>query len=793
MRRQMMILTSLQMENYKKFQNYSLDFVEGLTGIIGRNGSGKSTIFDAITFALYGDVRGEKETIRYAKAGEKATVSVTLDFEIDGMEYRVVRELRGKSLTAKAKLYKEEDELLSDGVKEVTLQITQLIGMNKEAFMHTVFASQKELTALSGLKSEERKKIIRKLLGLEKIDKIEQEIRSKLTDLNRDIKSFSEILLSDAEVKALEEEKKAKTKEAETLQKEVDALVKNFESKRKEAEALDKALKALQVLKEAYVKLGTDLDVLNTNLENQKANLTKQKAKLEALQAKATLYEKEKPLLSEYKALEMTIDNLQKQKELFLKKEGLEKEQVVLRAQYEDDKKEILDLRKKLEAKPQLLQTQTEQNQLLQTFVTKLKELESQESTLRQEIAKYNGLIENTNQQVAKIEAIGKESNCPTCTRPLLDEYDNVIASLQGTINQINTQEIAKRNVALKTVIEAKTKEEKKKTAIDKALKELGENLSVLSADEKTLAKKEEEFKGITQKGMENNKKIEALKDVKHDEKAHTDALTAKTKLEPKYTELLGLQTLIVQIPTLEQELKAIEVSITKSEESIEKQKKAIKEHTYDAKEHEKQEGIYTEAKKEKDTISEALGKKRVEHAQVKGEISTLASKLTRNEEQKKQLQSKLDDKNDYEKLKAFMQEFKNKINSQIAPRISQLASEMYGSITRGKYQHIEVSNEFDFFIYDDGVRYPIERFSGGEVDLANLVLRIAISKTLSELSGSGGVGFLAFDEVFGSQDEERRFEIMEAFHTIKEQYRQIFLISHESEIKEMFERVVEL
>ncbi len=60
-------------------------------------------------------------------------------------------------------------------------------------------------------------------------------------------------------------------------------------------------------------------------------------------------------------------------------------------------------------------------------------------------------------------------------------------------------------------------------------------------------------------------------------------------------------------------------------------------------------------------------------------------------------------------------------------------------------------------------------------------------------LSGSGGVGFLAFDEVFGAQDEERRYEIMEAFHTIKEQYRQIFLISHESEIKEMFERVVEL
>lgn len=49
------------------------------------------------------------------------------------------------------------------------------------------------------------------------------------------------------------------------------------------------------------------------------------------------------------------------------------------------------------------------------------------------------------------------------------------------------------------------------------------------------------------------------------------------------------------------------------------------------------------------------------------------------------------------------------------------------------------------------------------------------------------------FNEVFGSQDENRRMEILEAFHTIKEPYRQIFLISHEMEIKEMFERVVEL
>jgi len=52
---------------------------------------------------------------------------------------------------------------------------------------------------------------------------------------------------------------------------------------------------------------------------------------------------------------------------------------------------------------------------------------------------------------------------------------------------------------------------------------------------------------------------------------------------------------------------------------------------------------------------------------------------------------------------------------------------------------------------------------------------------------------FKTLNEVFGIPDENRRMKILETFHIIKEQYRQIFLISHEMEIKEMFERVVEL
>ena len=176
-----MILTNLKLENFKKYSSFEIGFDSGLIGIIGKNGSGKSTIFEAILFALYGELRnkGDKEVVRNANASVKDAVTVELDFEIDTNEYKVIREFRGKSLSANAKLYKN-NELITTGAKEVTQSIINLTKMNRDAFVHTLFASQKELTSLSNSKPEDRKRMIRKLLGLEKIDYIEKELVEKL-------------------------------------------------------------------------------------------------------------------------------------------------------------------------------------------------------------------------------------------------------------------------------------------------------------------------------------------------------------------------------------------------------------------------------------------------------------------------------------------------------------------------------------------------------------------------------------------------------------------------------------
>ena len=111
--------------------------------------------------------------------------------------------------------------LTTSGAKEVTNAIVSLTKMSKDAFIHTLFASQKELTSLSTLKNEDRKKMIRKLLGLEKIDFVEKELIERSRELKRAISAFAEVLLSEEDVKAKLTQIKESTTQKQTQEKEV--------------------------------------------------------------------------------------------------------------------------------------------------------------------------------------------------------------------------------------------------------------------------------------------------------------------------------------------------------------------------------------------------------------------------------------------------------------------------------------------------------------------------------------------------------------------------------------------
>ncbi|AHJ11712.1 AAA family ATPase [Sulfurospirillum multivorans] len=789
-----MILSKLHLENFKRYTSFDIEFGEGLIGIIGKNGSGKSTLFEAILFALYGELRNKKfkEVIRNASASDKDAVLVELDFEFEGMAYKVMREFRGKALSANAKLYKN-GELTTSGAREVTVAITKLTKMSKEAFLHTLFASQKELTSLSTLKNEDRKKMIRKLLGLEKIDFVENELIEKSRELKRDIAASAEFLLGEEELKSKTVLIKETTAIKQAFEKEVKTKSTELETTKKQELHVKQELELFVKTKEQKQKFIGELSLIKNDINANIATQTKLTTELKALETKVKELKSLSTVKKEYESLSTKLKEQETLKNIQIKKEGLEKEQTQLRAQYTKAKADIATLEEQTKPYETLLGQKKENEALHVKIKTELANKQTEQKQLQNEFSAEQRVVLDTQQKIAKIQSLGRESNCPTCTRQLLDEYDNVIASLNDIVQKTQSQKIDKTKAKLELLNKQIGELELQKEQTQKALHVNETALSLIASKQKDLASAKEHFTKVSEQGKRNKEELDKLAQHAYDEALHVSLQKSFLELKPKYEAVLSLETELKREQGVREDL----ALTCKSAEALhvkEKEKEMeVTKTLYDEPKHTAKKSEYDELQKQKEKQYSVISEIKEKIAKNEGEIKTLQNALENNDIQLKKVQSKKDDLQDYEKIKLSLSEFKTKLNSKIAPRISQIASQMYATITKGKYQYIEVNNDFDFFIYDEGKCYPIERFSGGEIDLANLVLRIAISKTLSELNGASSVGFLAFDEVFGSQDENRRMEILEAFHTIKEQYRQIFLISHEMEIKEMFERVVEL
>ena len=108
-----MILHTLRLKNFKQYTNETIDFREGLVGIAGRNGAGKSSVFEAILLALFGSFDIGNKYIRTSWAKDDAEVLVELEFEIAGQRYRARREFKGRRLTQNAVLYDHNDNAIT--------------------------------------------------------------------------------------------------------------------------------------------------------------------------------------------------------------------------------------------------------------------------------------------------------------------------------------------------------------------------------------------------------------------------------------------------------------------------------------------------------------------------------------------------------------------------------------------------------------------------------------------------------------------------------------------------------
>ncbi|MDP9075341.1 MAG: hypothetical protein M3N98_14500, partial [Actinomycetota bacterium] len=140
-----------------------------------------------------------------------------------------------------------------------------------------------------------------------------------------------------------------------------------------------------------------------------------------------------------------------------------------------------------------------------------------------------------------------------------------------------------------------------------------------------------------------------------------------------------------------------------------------------------------------------------------------------------------------------LMSAFRNTIVASVGPRLAVQAAELFGELTDNEYDRLEVDpDSYELQICDGGRVFGLDRFSGSEIDLANLALRVAISEHVRFQSG-GTVGLLVLDEVFGPLDEDRKARMLQALERLRGRFRQILVVTHDVDIKEQLPNAIEV
>lgn len=177
--------------------DFSLLTQNGIFGIFGDTGSGKSTILDSIHFALYGDIdRSKEKTDIINYKCDAAEVTFTFDILSEGVrkKYVVERSLKRKSGTHKAFLYEiinGESRCIADNATTVKAKIISVLGLEAEDFRKCIALPQGEFSQFVKSQPAERIKLIERLFSLskygirlkEKLSVKESEVNAKYNEL----------------------------------------------------------------------------------------------------------------------------------------------------------------------------------------------------------------------------------------------------------------------------------------------------------------------------------------------------------------------------------------------------------------------------------------------------------------------------------------------------------------------------------------------------------------------------------------------------------------------------------
>lgn len=770
----------LRVKNFRQFLDTTLTLSDGITVINGQNGNGKSSIASEATgWILYGKAKKgtKKESIRNRTVNKDATVSGELAMEFGGVDYFVQRHMsahNGISARVDNLQTLNTDKPLAQGATGTTMFITKLLGVNHQAFVTSFVARQKELDALSDYTDAQRQQFFIRLFGLQAIDKARPNIRK-----NARVSKETAIALKNQ----LPDPTDLNTKLRENIstQKENNKKLKEATTK------LTKTEKELFLLKEKQAKT-IENQLIYSELKTTSQMLNKRELTLESeiINLNKTLEATKEGLTSEdfSRNIDADIKKLEEDRDVFLiwskHQEAAAEAKINVHALSTDivDRQESVSRLKAAASNIKLPNVSFSLNELL----SKKTALTTEKTILLEQKVTIECLVNDISN--------GTMVKCPTCYTSLKNG-SHALDHIHKELNIIN----------------------QKIHALIKGTEEVDSEItnSKLITDE--LEKKTEEHKEL----LDEIKKIEIIIDTLNEslsrEKKRLEQAEnsmsmidiSKTKYQDLYTtetELIVLKTQKQQEDIIKEKIATInnineQIMRNKKElEALSDEQKLIKEQLRSIRFNpDDYLTIQNAVKLAEDAKSTAF----INKVSLEKEIALMTSLIDQTKdalEQSLEMQKKVKElKNEFSILSTadtVMGLLREDLARRIGPKIAELTSDLFREVTDGLYQNVFLDDNYNISVMVDNEEWPIEQLSGGEQDAVNLCLRIAISQLILETKGVP-CSLLILDEIFGSQDDERRGAIMDIITRLKTIFPQIILITHIDDIKDRADNMIKV
>ena len=780
-----MKLLSLKLLHYRRFRQEEIIFKDDFSLIFWKNGAGKSSVLDAIWYALFGPsskdfVRVNRDYLRSYFLREREPSKVELTFQYGMDTYRIIRIIdAGTKKFASEFIVENKDTLFWPawieiiGWDEITSYIEELIWVNKETFLRSVFARQKDLEVLSGWLSE-RKELINKVLWLDRIEDIIEELKKSEKE--------QKLLLEMYKKKVWDfDEWDLKTKK-ETLQiqiKELQETYKILEEKKKELlqeyEKIKLSFDEQSHKKNLFTQIHQDISVKNEQLKNWEKNILAKTQELSDIEKKEKYLEENKTILWEKQKYDIIILEQETLKNQYKIKKDLENDFVKI-------SKEIENIQEKTK-QYSLENIQNEIKKLennLETFQQNLNKNIALKASLEAELSQMKKSWEEVGKELKTLQDLWQDASCPTCKRPLKEDFPNLIALFEKDLWE--KREIYKQKYSALTIIIWEI------PVCEKSLFDAKSELMKLQNKEKEILLFQNQIQNYKTQEKELSNKLSSLQEVNYKEENHQKIKQEFENINLKFQEynkvlwqvlkksdiILFLQDAEKHKQNLQWELQNFQWELQKIEFSQEK---------------------YDQIKQEFENRNEKIHTLNNEFSQVE------KAKLTLEFEMKvifKQEQDFLEDKKQIDVYveavsqsmykKQILSDYILYLLAHLKPRVEDLASEYFSLITDWKYTSLTLDEDYNILIDEKN----LDLYSGWERDLANLCFRLSLGQNLTSNKWNP-INFLVLDEVLASQDKERQQNILIYLKKLENKFSQIILISHLEEIKDLATNLIEI